>query len=263
MRYLFVFLLIFFFISSSFSYELKDSNCKNLKSLELIGQNNNYLSATKILNKEIYDTALKNLKKYCNGDTIDVLPSDIFVNHLIDVGFRVLDGFWWKYSYWLPPDELAKQRRNYLNGIMKEYETPPQEIKDKFEEIWGQPQENYKANENNLLGRYLLYCIELVPIYNLIVPNTNKEQSSKYAMISLYYNACKNLAIQRYVKESYLVNRIMFMNTYHHINKVLYKWFIQEFNVKWAKLYDKFLVLLWNYEYVVRRFIHATDVQTK
>jgi hypothetical protein len=42
----------------------------------------------------------------------------------------------------LPPDSLSKQWRDYLNSIMKEYETKPQDIKGKFKKLRGGPDED-------------------------------------------------------------------------------------------------------------------------
>ena len=149
-------MLISFFSFLNFSYS-KSWNCKNISYLESLTERGDFFEDNKIYKKNIYNTALKNLKKYCEWDASDVLKTDIFINHIIDVGFRVLDWFWWKYSYGEKSDPKSKEWRDYLNTIMKDYNHDPNLIKQKFEELWWNASLNIIWNENTIYWRYLLF----------------------------------------------------------------------------------------------------------
>lgn len=252
--------IVLFFVWFSFWAE-KENDCNNISYFKNLENNSDFLSMlekNKIIDLNVYDQALINLQKYCKKNT-DVLLSNIFANHLMDIAFRKLDAIE-GLTYWITPDEQWKIWRDYINNVEKKYQTLPENIYNNFIKIWWTPEENIKSNTKTLYGKYLQTCEEIKNMYEFIyssltynkVPITPK----------LFYYKCRELVKKRYNDEANLVEQIMFQNYYHIVNETLFKSFNQIYWKEFKDLYDKFMIALWDYEYMVKRFIKVTDANT-
>lgn len=235
--------------------EKKEKDCANIENLQaakkVIYSNWDY----KIVDENVYQKSLNNLEIYCNWDT-SVLETNIFINQLLDLSFRKLDWLKWL-SYWVQFDEKAQQRREYLNWIQQNYETPPWEIYNEFMQAWWEPASNTDANNESLYWKFLLACKELKNIYPK-VKNANTFDGNKLT-VNAFEIRCNTLVQQRYSKELQMVKKVMFQNYYHITNKTLYKALNQTFWKKLWDLYDKVMHNVWVYEHIVRRYMHVTD----
>jgi len=249
--------LIIFIIWFSF-WENKDNDCTYISTLKTTNIKDNSIKNNKEIDEKVYTQALKNLEKYCNADT-DVLESRIFWNHLLDIAFRKIDAIEWL-TYWTQTDEQWQSWRKYLNDIEKEYQTPPENIYNKFIEYWWKADANILWNTGTLYGKYILVCDEIKNIYDIIT--YSKTYNWIQLIPSIFYEKCINLANIRYNNELNLVEQIMFQNHYNIVNKTLFKTFNQIYWKEFIDLFDKFMIALWNYEYMVRRFIKVTDANT-
>jgi hypothetical protein len=77
---------------------------------------------------------------------------------------------------------------------------------------------------------------------------------------------CNMMVKNRYYKEVFFINSLQIQNFYNHVKKELFKWFNEKgwFMDKMSILFDKLNILLWDYEYMVRRTIYVDGpIQTK
>ena len=264
MKKLFSFVFVMFFmiwLSFWIDNQTKTNDCWYISSLRTEKIRNQALFWNKIIDKEVYNQALANLWKYCNNEA-NVLDTDIFVNHLMDVAFRKLDAIK-GLSYGIDPDEQGKAWRDYLNNIEKDYQTPPKNIYDKFIEFRWTPEQNTWANMKTLCGKYKQVCKEVRNMYQTVTYSKTYSNISMFMIPSIFLLNCDKLADLRYNNEANIVEQIMFQNYYKIVNDTLFKSFNQIYWKEFWDLYDKFMIALWNYEYMVRRFIKVTDANTK
>lgn len=249
-----IIILLFFTFFLWFSF-WADGDCWRITALEKENIKNEAIKNSNVIDKKLYEQALINLKKYCNKDT-EVLETNIFVNHLMDLAFRKIDAIE-GLSYGLELDEKGKAWRDYLNKIEKEYQTPPKNIYNKFIEYWWKPDINMWANPNTLHWKYKLACADIHNMYDIV------SSKKTYDWVRLdknsFYRTCIISTNIRYQEEVDLVEQIMFQNYYKIVNETLFKWFNQIYWKEFIDLYDKFIIALWNYEYLVRRFMKVTD----
>ena len=256
--------IIFFNIWFSFwifssTEDQKKGDCKNISTFEKNSIKQLVLSWNKIIDEKVYNQALINLKKHCDRQT-NVLETNIFTNHLMDVAFRKLDAIK-GLSYGIKPDNQWKAWREYLNDIENIYQTPPKNIYYKFIEFRWTPKKNTWANMKTLYGKYKQVCEEIYQKYQIL---TNKyTYDNKKITPKIFLSNCNKITELRYNNEANLVEQIMFQNYYKIVNDTLFKGFNQIYWKEFWDLYDKFMVALWNYEYMVRRFIKVTDANTK
>ena len=255
--FLFIFLITYFQVS----YAWYVADCNNIPYYEKLESKLNF-SNFKIVNKNVYHIAFMNLKKYCDDNSSNVLSSPIFFNHIIDISFRKIDAIKWA-GYWVNFDSKWLAWRNYLNEVAKDYDTDPRKIAKKFKEFWWNGEQNLKANNDTLYWKYLLACNEALSIADKTTTSSTKDDNYYPVTSDYFINACKTLAKKRYEKEVRLVTKFVSLNMYHHISKTLHKWFNEIFWKQNAKLLDKFMEINGNFEYVLRRFIHATDVKAE
>ena len=250
-------LFLFQFVAV-FAVERSDGDCKNIAYYEnLIWK----ISFDKniILNKEVYVKSLENLKKYCDNQD-NVLQTPIFYNHLLDVSFRKIDAIKWA-MYWIKPDELWLQWREFLNNVEEKALTDPKKISETFKKIWWSPQDNINSNPNTLYGRYKLACDELLNISDKVITSKSTDDKTSQMINSYLSVQCYNLAKKKYEQAVKVATKVSIQNFYNRTNNKLFKKLNEEFTEKVSRLFDKMMVLLWDFEYVVRRYIHATDVK--
>ncbi len=240
--------------ASSITYFTKMSN--------LLFSNNT--SNQKVVTKNVYKKAIENLKKYCNLEKW-VPQTSSFINQLTDVAFRKIDAIKWM-TYWLTPDPKWLKWRNYLNIISKNNNEKPQNIIKIFKELRWTAKQNMKANDNTLYWKYLLTCNEIWNIYQYLLTKNDKNTN---LINQIFMDTCQQMAKERYMREWTLVQKITFINFYTDINKKLFENFSKHtewqtsFSDKLMKLYDKFTVALWNFQYLVLRFVKVLDANTK
>lgn len=251
---IFIFLLIILSLDTVFA-AWKD--CEIIETLEKNWKTIFSEWEYKIIDKDVYEKSLNNLKRYCDGDK-SVLETNVFINQLLDIAFRKLDWIKW-ISYWIKFDEKAIERREYLNWIQKEYETPPGAIHDKFMQIWWEANDNTKANNNTLYGKYMLACKELKNIFPIIKHSHGFDWSQ--LTVNSFEIQCNDLVKQRYAKELEMVKKISFQNYNHIVNNTLYKALNQTLWKKLWDLYDKIMQNVWIYEHIVRRYMHVTNAR--
>lgn len=252
MKKIFLIIMSIFIIWISFAQNKKitEKDCNNdiLKYLDNLWNKLNNLPNLKIIKKEDYQVAIKNLKKYCNNDW-EVLQSPYFINHLLDVWFRKLDAID-PLEYWITFDQEGIKWREYLNWITEK--TKPDDISKNFTEIWG------RKNWTWLYSKYISTCKDLKYIDSYIV-----SQNNWYTITNNLHNKCINLANQRYQEEANLVSSLMIRSFYKRIDTKLYESFFQKNNKSFAdklmKLYDKFTIALWDFQYLVLRFVKVVD----
>jgi len=255
-KYFLFLLLIYIFSWFTYSYV---ADCNNLSYYERLESKFKF-DSFKIVNKNVYHTALMNLKKYCDDNSANVLSSPIFFNHIIDISFRKIDAIKWA-GYGVKFDSKWLDWRTYLNNVAKDYNTDPRKISKKFKEFWWNGEQNMKANNETLYWKYLLACNEAMNIADKTITSSTKDDNYYPVTDDYFINSCKKLVKRRYEDEVRLVTKFVSLNLYHHISKTLHKWFNETFGKQNAKLLDKFMEINGNFEYVLRRFIHATDVK--
>ncbi len=231
------------------------NDCLQISTLEKENIKNKAIEGKNIINEKIYDKALINLKKYCNGNT-DILETNIFINHVMDVWLRKIDAIE-GLAYGVELDEKGKAWRDYLNDIEKEYQTPPKNIYNKFVEYWWKPTDNIWNNNTKLYSKYKILCKDINNMYRIITSTSTYNWIDKISQS--FYSQCEGITDKRYNDEVDLVEQIMFQNYYKIVNETLFKWFNQIYWKEFIDLYDKFIIALWNFEYLVRRFMKVTD----
>jgi len=258
-----LFLLFSVSFSANLTFKRSTGNCnkENIEYYENLLQDWRIFNGKKIITKDVYEKSLENLKKYCNNEN-DVLSSDIFWNHLLDVWFRKIDWIKWA-AYWIKLDPLWEKYREALNEIEKEYVTDPEKIKKLFETAWGSPDENIEANNNTLYWKYKLVCKELESISDKVLTARGKDNKTQLLDNAYYVKTCYYLADRRYANEMWLVIWIIRQNLYNYAEKWMYKKVNQEFTKKIWDMFNSLMQTLGLLNYVARRFMHATDVQTR
>ena len=241
---------IFLWISFSIATTLKWWDCQRLEEIKKI------ISDKQIFPGQFYEKAFTNLSQYCNWNK-NVLNSKYFINHYLDVKFRYLD--WFENN----SDPNAKNRRNFLNQIAKNNYTTkdPNKLIKNLIEIYKKLR--WSTNSNWILyQKYINTCNKLSSINSKIEDSNLK--NNKANIINAYLpTKCKQLANQRKLQETALVQSIIYKIHYTTIQQRLFKTINQDFLKKWDNLYNKFVVSLWDFMYLVRRFIKSTDANTK
>jgi len=204
-----------------------------------------------IPNDKLYQQAYSNLQKYCNWDK-KVLNSSYYINHYLDVNFRYLD--WFEEN----SDPQAKERRNYLNQIAEvNYKNiDKKQLLEKYSKYrW------ISRSSWSLYRKYIRICNNLYSINSIIEPNNLENNKSN--IISSYFNKCYQLANKRKLQETILVQTILYKIHYQTIQQKLFRLVNQDFLKKRDNLYNKFVISLWDFLYLVRRFIKSYNANTK
>jgi len=257
------FILWLFLINRSYGqwwFKIKDGDCSQA-SINYFNRIRRITENNKIVTKDVYNKAIENLKKYCNLER-NVPQTPLFLNQLLDVAFRKIDAIKWL-TYWLVPDPLWEQWRKYLNIISEKNDEDPKNIIAKFKKFWWSPGQNIEANNKTLYWKYLLACDEIGNICNYLNVNDNNT-----IIHSIFMNTCKQMVRKRYLEELTLIQKLTFINFYTNIDKKLFKSFLkhtnwgESFSDKLMRLYDKFTVALWNFQYLVLRFVKVLDANT-
>ena len=263
------FILWFCLINQSYGQwdiKVKQWDCLNIKYFNRLANTllDKQLSNNKIVTLDVYKKAIQNLKKYCNLEKwVPETPS--FINQLVDVAFRKIDAIKWM-TYWLTPDPLWQWRRDYLNTVSKENNEKPQNIIKKFKQLRWTADKNTKANNTTLYWKYLLVCNEVWNVYQYLLTNSDKNTN---LISDIFMDTCQQMVKERYMREVTLVQKITFISFYTDVNKKLFESFSKHtewqksFSDKLMKLYDKFTVALWNFQYLVLRFVKVLDANTK
>ena len=236
-----IILISFFLANFSLAETVNRWDCIRLKNIERI--------VTSLYSDKLHLQALTNLKKFCYGNN-NVLESPYYINQYLDVSFRYLD--------WFKPnsDPQAKQRRNFLNNIARKDYTNIDEKKiiEKYQKYWIE-------KKWSLFNKYLNICKQ-IPALN----KTIEEEATKWnkANIIGYYEAqCQRLAYLRQLQETLLAQTILYKIHYQTIQSKLFKIVNQDFLKKRDNLYNQFVISLWDFMFLVRRFIKSTDANTK
>jgi len=233
-------------ISSTFATTLKWWDCQRLEEIKQL------ISDKQVFPWQFYEKAFTNLSQYCNWNK-NVLNSKYFINHYLDVKFRYLD--WFKNN----SDPNAKNRRNFLNQIAKiSYKTTDSNkaIKTLINQY-----KYYRWENWVLYKKYIDVCNKLPEISKIFESNNFK--NNKYNLLGFYKTSCKKLANQRKLQETALVQSIIYKIHYTTIQQRLFKTINQDFLKKWDNLYNKFVVSLGDFMYLVRRFIKSNNANTK
>ena len=255
-RYFYIIAFIVLFIAYILNFtvwneENTEWDCKYKKFFAEIKKNPKFLDWLNIIDKKTFSQAVDNFSKYCAGDW-KVLQTPVFVNHLVDVAFRKLDAIDWL-TYWVKPHPLWLSRRNFLNSVSQTYKVPPEKIKDQFVSYWG------KDNKWNLYNLYKEVCAEIWKIAWYVSNNDSLNFDSKSSFKQFNENKCNELADMRYYKELSFVKKLMFQSFYTIVSDKLYKYFNTNFANKLMDLYDNFIITLWDFDYLVLRFMKVTN----
>ena len=223
-----------------------------------------------IVTKDVYKKAIENLTQYCNLEKwVPETPS--FINQLTDVAFRKIDAIKWM-AYWFKKEQLDQkwlEWRKELNLFFnpKNKNKDPKVIINDFKKYRWTAKQNMKANNNTLYWKYLLACNEMSSMYRFLLP-ADMNNDDNY-LKDLFLDTCQQMAKERYMREWTLVQKITFINFYTDVNKKLFESFSKHtkwqtsFSDKLMKLYDKFTVSLWDFQYLVLRFVKVLDANTR
>ena len=267
-KFLLVLLSLLLLLSLSFAdeesgYERNDWNCNesNIEYFNQLLEDWSIFKNNKIITKDVFQVAIWQLEKYCNNEN-ETMQTPIFTNQLIDIAFRKVD--WIKgAAYGVKLDELWQQWRQWLNEIEKEADTDPKIIAKNFKKAWGSPEDNILPNNKTLYWKYMLACEEALAISDKTYSKLSQDNKNEPMNNASLRMACYKKAENKYNKERKMTEDISKHNFYNHADKKLYKSINEDFTKKWSWLIGNFSNILWDIEYVVRRFIHGTDVNTR
>jgi len=242
-------LVIFPFISIAQQRNIWD--CKNL---DFIQAKQDIIAKilpekTQSYNLKIVNIALVNLKKYCNYDW-NVLQTPYFLNHLLDVYFRFLD--WIKTNnYSEPLFPLSVTYRESLKSIAE----------NNFR--WIDPNkidELYKYFIWEISPLYFEFCSKYGSLQNF----AEKKDSIPNFITTVwkYTDTCNNISYNRVNKEILLLTSMKYKVYYSNYQQKLFEKY-KEYASKFDNLYNIFTVALWDFYYLVNRFIKVTDASTK
>ena len=200
-------------------------------------------------NFAIVQNAISNLVRYCDRDK-KVLQTPFFLNHLVDQYFRYLDWIETENYYW-PLYKQSKQRRIFLNKIAENNfrGINPKDINNKF---WQQ----YIPIWLN----YYKFCNSLLWINNIIESKNASILDKNF--VGKYVNKCKLLANDNLAQETYLLHQILLKSYYSSFDVNSFKYF-KAYASQLNELYNIFTIALWDFYYLVNRFIKVTDANTK
>jgi hypothetical protein len=204
--------------------------------------------------------SFENLKKYCcqheknmignercksfnNG--INFPESAYLYDHLIDVGFRILDGRS-DLSYGINPDEIGKAWRDFITKAAEEKDgTTPQVILDMYKKYWvtrktlpgdktGFIQNYNDVTQVSLKDKYFNLCQIMKEIYNQlpeknIVIGDNEES---------FYAKCQSLAEKR-ISDEYLYTKVIISKKSNELLHTTTQAFLQNYFIQ-----DKMAVLI-------------------
>ena len=248
-RIIVILLVIFPFIS--FAQQRNIWDCKNLDFIEakqdiiakiLPKKTQNY-------NLKIVNIALTYLKRYCNYDP-NVLQTPYFLNHLLDVYFRFLD--WIKTNYYSEPlFPKSVSYREKLNSIAK----------SNFR--WIDPNkidELYKYFVWEISPLYFEFCSKYSSLQNFI--EKGDSTSNFITTIWKYTKVCNNISHNRINKEIIFLTSIKYKIYYSNYQNDLFKKF-KDYASKLDNLHNIFTIALWDFYYLVNRFMKVTNANTK
>ena len=225
----------------SFAQTINRWDCARIREIENI--------ITSLYSDKLHLQALTNLKKFCNKDN-SVLQSSYYINHYLDVAFRYLDGFEQE------SDPQAKQRRILLNTIAKsDYKNiKPSVLTWMYNKIrWISPWSLYQ--------KYINTCNHLTWLNSLL--ETNSTNNNRVNIIWTYLQKCYQLANTRKIQETKLTQILLYKIHYRTLQSKLFKLLNQDFVKKRDNLYNQFVISLWDFMFLVRRFIKSTNANTK
>ena len=258
-------LLIFslFIVSFSFAgyYARSDWNCNkwNIDYYKQLLEDGSIFKGKKIITKDVFETAIVNLEKYCNNEW-NWAQTPIFANQIIDVAFRKVDGIK-GLAYGVKLDPIWKQYREQINQIEQKHNTDPKKISELFKKTWGSAEDNIDANDKTLYWRYLLIWKEMESLSDKVLTSSSENDKTQPMQDSYLINSIYSLANKRYTKEMRAILKISTQNFYTNAQNKLYKQVNEKFFTKLWNLFDTFSFTLWLSDYIARRFIHGTDVQ--
>ena len=228
----------------------------------------------KILNMDDIFMAWDHLNMYCdiiNNQTtitewVKFLESTYFSNHLVDVWFRKLDAVKW--LYYTEPDELGKERRDYIESHKAKHYEHPQIINETMKEIWYGDDwklieisindvNNIKWDISKLWWRYYQLCDD---IYNdrdgILLRFQTYQTATPYKADK---NKCIALAKKRIESEVAFTSNIISRNITNSIIDVT-RQYIYEWVLQWhaTDLSDKFARMLWYFEVILKRYNKRT-----
>ena len=207
-------------------------------------------------NQEIVTIALNNLEKVCKWKNLNwVLNSKSFINQLINTYFRYLDAIQIKWSYLTnyDPDWLAW--REIINSFVEKtnQDNPSSDWIDKLKEKYYV----YWTTDKKLYSKYTKFCKKLPEINRTIHAWTDQNIPDSLM------DECLVLAENRLAEETLLVNHLIKLNYYKSLKNKLFEMFNNKFAKQWDDLYNEFVISLWNFEYLVTKFIKVTNANTK
>ncbi len=200
--------------------------------------------------KTLVNIAISNLEKYCNYDT-KVLQTPDFLNHLLDVYFRYLD--WIKTNNYSGP--LYKKSVLYRKQLNKIAE---QNFKNTNPDIVNSL---YKDFTQNIWPKYIEFCKKIPQINNLLT-KSSLDSEPKINNTTFWQDYCYQLSELRLSQEINLLNMIQDKIYYTNWDNETFSLF-KAFASQWNNLLNLFIISLWDFDYLVNRFIKVTDANTK
>ena len=251
--FLFIILIILPFSVYAQTQPRTEWDC-NPSHLEFISKNlqtiaNMLPEETQNDNLEITSNAFSNLQKYCKRNK-RTLQTPFFLNHIVDQYFRYLDWIQTNNYYW-PLYSESKQRRKYLNQIAENNFRwiNPENIQNKF-----------KNQYIPLIRKYRNFCNTLDKINNFIETKKASLENTNYNW--KYKEKCQKLTDIILAKETYLLHQIILKTYYSTFDYNQFKYF-KAYASQLNDLYNIFTIALWDFYYLVNRFIKVTDANTK
>ena len=236
---------------------IDDCSLINMNDWKYVLVENRKSEYEEILPEEAMIKAFDNLRTICCADALNAYSigedscnsvdvnavgpeSKILFDHLLDVYLRRLDAKqsdenWWDLLYWLEPDPVWKEWRDFIINIWKSTDgNPPVAVdtfyKDNWE--WVVKMEKYSAqsvqlnnssrkqsvkseaknyNEWNLMDRYYNACNLVMMMYLDIAnpPTYWKDQSRRQTLLKWFYEWCENLVANRIEDERDYAEAVM------------------------------------------------------
>jgi hypothetical protein len=209
----------------------------------------------KLMPRKAFWQALQNLSNFCFGKAWWA-ESDYLFDHIIDVGFRSLDGYensTLRYDIeadttWLERQRLLKEYANPINN------TVPETIIQSFntfrpsaEKPWNTLDLDTNCNIDNtnnisLYGKYKAVCeIASCIVNKRIIITQNTSDKSSIARIKSNENICEQIAQKRYWNEISYIKQLVARSWIRIITNLVEQYTKNYFvNNRWQNLYEKF-----------------------
>ncbi len=203
----------------------------------------------------------KNLRSDSTNPWLEFLDSPLIANQLIDIWFRKIDAI----NYFTSPDPLWQQRRKFIEKQKRNHYLHPLTVHEKFIKWWFGDTYNLQQfqiekpdqivwNNNIIAWKYYQVCHE---VYDIILPAIKTYNS--LSPVNLWQTQCKLLARKRIIAEINFVSNIIIRNIEQTIADIteayIYAWFME---TRMSRLVDKFMIMLWKFELIVKRYNKRT-----